>query len=107
MIRIREVSTYSTVHGEEPLMQWINSLDNHIALRITERIRKLKQGNLGDWKCLGSGLFELRMFFGAGYRIYFSLEGDKIILLLCGGDKAGQRKDIAKAKRYLDEYRRR
>ena len=86
MIQIRKVDVYKTVSGEEPLMKWVNSLDDSIASRITERIDRLSFGSLGDWKGVGGRLYELRMQFGAGYRIYFSLEADRIILLLCGGE---------------------
>ncbi len=64
-------------------------------------------GNLGDVKSVGAGVSELRLAFGKGYRVYFAQEGEKIILLLCGGDKGSQDKDIREAKTYLQDYRRR
>jgi putative addiction module killer protein len=61
-------------------------------------------GNLGDHKFIGDGIYELRLAFGAGYRIYYGVEGDALMLLLCGGDKSTQRKDIKKASMYLKDY---
>ena len=66
--------------------------------RITARVLRLKVGNFGDAKAVGSGVHELRMTFGPGYRIYFTRRGVRIILLLCGGDKGSQQRDIARAK---------
>jgi putative addiction module killer protein len=61
-------------------------------------------GNFGDCKALGNGIAELRIYYGPGIRIYYSKIGGKIVLLLCGGDKSSQTKDINKAKGYLKEY---
>ncbi len=68
--------------------------DRKTQLKISERLRRVSLGNLGDYKSIGEGIFELRIDYGAGYRIYFGQEGNKIILLLCGGDKSTQKKDI-------------
>ena len=62
-------------------------------------------GYYGDYKSVGDGVFELRFFFGPGYRIYFAEEDDTIVILLCGGDKSTQAKDIEKAKEYLKDYK--
>jgi putative addiction module killer protein len=64
-------------------------------------------GNLGDCHAVGEGVQELRIDYGSGYRVYFGQEGATIVLLLCGGDKSTQNKDIETAKRYWNEYRRR
>lgn len=61
-------------------------------------------GNLGDVKSVGDGVHELRLAFGPGYRIYFGADGDELIILLCGGDKGSQDKDIRKAKEFLADY---
>jgi putative addiction module killer protein len=63
-------------------------------------------GNLGDHKSLGDGLFELRVDHGPGYRVYFGRDGDRLVVLLCGGDKSRQVKDIETAREYWAEYRR-
>lgn len=71
--------------------------------RIRKRILRIEDGNLGDYKSLGDGVFELRFFFGAGYRVYFGIIGETVVLLLCGGDKSTQNKDIKKAKEIWKE----
>ncbi len=83
-----------------PFFEWLNSLPNitHRA-RILVRIERLREGNLGDVKSIGDGVFELRFHFPPGYRIYFLREGNKVIILLSGGNKSTQRKDIQLAKK--------
>lgn len=75
--------------------------------RIVARLDRIACGNLGDTKSVGDGVSEIRFPFGSGYRVYFSRDRNKIIILLCGGDKGSQRKDIRAAKNYLNDYRRR
>jgi putative addiction module killer protein len=62
------------------------------------------QGNYGDYKSVGEGVYELRFFFGKGYRVYFGEDGDTIVVLLQGGDKSSQSKDITKARAYWKDY---
>jgi len=69
------------------------------------RLRKVEQGHLGDCKAVGKGISELRFFFGPGYRVYLGQASGKIIILLTGGNKATQTKDIKKAKAYWTEYK--
>ncbi|WP_456300610.1 type II toxin-antitoxin system RelE/ParE family toxin [Thioalkalivibrio paradoxus] len=69
------------------------------------RLQRLAAGNPGDVKPIGGGVSELRLQFGAGYRIYLSQQGATWILLLCGGDKSSQQRDIAKAQRYLEDWK--
>ena len=84
--------------------EWVEELkDCSVQARILERINRIKLGNFGDYKALGGGLFELRLDFGPGYRMYYVRKGSLIILLLCGGDKSTQKKDIAKAKKIMKE----
>jgi putative addiction module killer protein len=78
--------------------------DKSIRYRIKERLDRISLGNLGDVKSVGQGVFEIRLAFGAGYRIYYGEEGDSVILLLCGGDKSTQSKDIKKAKAFWQDY---
>ena len=71
--------------------------------RIQSRLRRLEAGLYGDCELVGGGVFELRLFFGPGYRVYFGKDGDNIVVLLCGGDKSTQQQDIEAAKIYWKE----
>lgn len=73
--------------------------------RIISSFDHIQLGNFGDHKKLGENLFELRFFFGPGFRIYYTIKGVKVVLLLCGGDKSTQSKDIKKARTIIDELR--
>jgi putative addiction module killer protein len=75
--------------------------------RIEQRIRRLEHGNLGDYKSVGEGVYELRLDFGPGYRIYFGQKNETLVILLCGGDKSTQKNDIILAKTLWREYCRR
>ena len=69
-----------------------------------KRLLRLEQGNYGDFKPVGEGVNELRFFFGAGFRVYFAEDGDTLVVLLCGGDKDSQSRDIQQAQAYWQEY---
>lgn len=86
--------------------KWLKKIrDKTILHRFDIRFNRLAKGNFGDVKQIAANLFELRFFFGSGYRIYYTIRNNKIVLLLCGGDKSTQSKDIAKAKRLLSQLR--
>jgi putative addiction module killer protein len=90
MLEIREAPAFSA---------WLSKLkDEEAKARIAARVRRLAFGNPGDVAPIGSGLSELRIHYGRGYRVYFMRRGAKIIVLLCGGDKSSQQNDIARAK---------
>lgn len=102
----KEVIVYETPDHKIPFNEWLTSLRDKKAVdKITLRIRRIEQGNLGDYKSVGKGVCELRIDFGAGYRIYFGQFGNTIVVLLCGGDKETQDKDIVKAQEYWEDYR--
>ncbi|MCI2285485.1 type II toxin-antitoxin system RelE/ParE family toxin [Colwellia sp. MSW7] len=83
---------------------WLKKLKDRQALKIIAlRLTRAVNGNLGDVKSLGSNLSEMRIFVGKGYRLYFTIKNGQIIVLLCGGDKSSQSKDIEKAKKLLNE----
>jgi len=79
--------------------------DGRIRALIASRLDRLAFGNAGDVKPVGLGISELRIDYGPGYRIYFQKRGDTIVILLCGGDKSTQAKDIETAKRLTEEWR--
>lgn len=84
---------------------WLMGLRDHRAkARIEARIRRLSLGNPGDVQPVGAGISELRIHYGPGYRVYFTYRGPWLILLLCGGDKSSQRRDIALARRIAEQY---
>ena len=78
-----------------------------ITARIEARLKRIAFGNFGDAKPVGSGVSELRLPFGSGYRVYFAQHGETIVILLCGGDKSSQDKDIESAKLYWSDFKRR
>jgi putative addiction module killer protein len=92
----------------EAFRKWRTRLkDERIRVLIASRLDRLAFGNAGDVRPVGRGISELRIDHGPGYRIYFLKRGDTIIILLCGGDKSTQAKDIKTAKRLAEEWRER
>ncbi len=84
--------------------KWLCSRKNRsYRIRLLARFERIQNGNFGDYKPITKGLFELRFFFGSGLRIYYTVKHNKIVLLLVGGDKSTQRKDIELAKQLLDD----
>lgn len=83
--------------------KWLNSLDAKNNARVLTRLDRIILGNFGDHKQLNNDIFELRLFFGSGYRIYYTIKNNQIVLLLCGGDKKTQSKNIKKAMELLKE----
>ena len=103
-----EIEVYETALGKKPFDIWFEAIkDTLTRAKILTRLDRLEIGNFGDCKSLDSGVCELRIHYGAGIRIYYSLIKNKIVLLLCGGDKRSQTKDIKKAKEYLQDYKNR
>ena len=86
---------------------WLGSLaDRRAMARIIDRIKRASNGNFGDAKAVGSGVWEMRIDYGPGYRVYFFRRGKELVILLCGGDKKSQQADIAKAVRVKEEIER-
>ena len=95
---------YRTRDNSEPFYEWLYSLKDKVtSARIEARLERVKKGNFGDFKRF-SGLIELRFDFGKGYRLYCAEDGHYLVLLLNGGDKSHQEKDIRKALEYLEDY---
>ena len=85
-------------------IDWLTALrDTQARARIAKRIDRIAQGNFGDAKPVGDGVNELRFAFGPGYRVYYTRRGDVIVILLCGGDKDSQSRDIERAKEIARE----
>ena len=99
---------YLTENGQSPFNDWLAGLrDLRARARVRTRLDRARLGNLGDYASVGSGVFELRIFYGPDYRVYYSLEGDSVMLLLFGGTKGTQQRDVQTAKTYLADYGRR
>ena len=91
------------IEKTETFDKWLKTLkDRKAVLAITQRLNRAALGNFGDIKALGDGVYEMRFFLGPGYRLYYTIRNDVIILLLLGGDKSSQEKDIYMAKKIAD-----
>ncbi len=100
-----DIKIFVTGRGKAPFQDWLRSLkDLKARAKVRQRIDRLTLGNAGDCESVGGGVYEIRIHFGPGYRVYFGRDGKSIILLLCGGSKKSQQKDIDKAKSYWQEY---
>ncbi len=100
------IDHYITVAGVDVFERWIDVLrDQRAAAKVLTRIDRLALGNFGDYRALDGGVFELRIDWGPGYRVYAARVGKVVVLLLCGGDKKSQSKDIEDAKTYLQDYK--
>ena len=85
--------------------EWFNRLNAEAARKVTTALYRLGLGNFSNIKGVGSGVFECRIDFGPGYRVYFGKDGEQIVILLCGGTKQRQQDDIAAAKEYWLDYK--
>lgn len=104
MIRTKELLIYKTRLGNKPFIRWLNKLKDRIAkAKIRRRIDRLSLGDYGDCKTINGKLKELRIHYGPGYRVYFTEVENMIVILLLGGVKGTQNKDIIKASVYLNE----
>jgi putative addiction module killer protein len=102
--RLRQVENYLDANGTSPFENWMEKFEGQkIHGIILVGIDRVKNGLLGKWKAVGEGVSELIVDFGAGFRIYFGLDGNKVILL-CGGTKRSQSSDISSAKAYWRDY---
>jgi putative addiction module killer protein len=99
---------YLSSEGKNHFLEWQRKLRDDIAkMAIERRLIRAEHGNLGDHKYCRDGIWELRVDIGAGYRLYYALNGNEIILLLCGGDKRTQDADITRAGNYWQDWQRR
>lgn len=98
------VREYETANGRVPFREWLATLDRVTRARVQARVTRFETGNLGDHKAVGGGVQEARVMFGPGYRIYFGQDGVTLVMLLVGGSKGTQAKDIRRAQRYWRDY---
>jgi len=98
---MKEIKFYKLENGKEPVKEWLLSLNVSIRVKVVKRLERIYDDNFGDYKQIAPNLFELRFFFGSGYRIYYTVKGNVIVILLYAGDKSDQKKDIEIAKSYL------
>jgi putative addiction module killer protein len=94
------VREYVDDGGRIPFRDWLSELDLAIRARVQARVLRFETGNLGDHKEVGGGVWEARLDFGPGYRLYFGRSGREVILVLLGGDKRTQKKDVKRAREF-------
>ena len=102
-----EVREYLDSNGNSPYGQWFFRLNATAAVKVATAIHRMEQGNFSNVKGVGASVFEYRVDFGPGYRIYFGKDGDLLVILLAGGTKKRQQADIRAAKQYWQDYKRR
>ena len=102
---MKQIKFYQLENGKEPVKDWLVSLDSTTRVKIIKRLERLYDDNFGDYKQITSNLYELRFFFGKGYRIYYTIENNIVVLLLYAGDKSNQQKDIKIAQSYLQNMK--
>ncbi len=103
----RNITIYVAPNGKAPYEEWFESLkDKRAQALVLSRIDRVRLGNFGNCRSIGNGVYELKIYFGPGLRIYFGLQGEEVVVLLCGGDKSSQGKDIAHAQEIWKEIKR-
>ena len=102
-----ELKYYLETKGTSPFAEWFDQLPEEAGTKVAVALTRMGQGNLSNVKGVGEGVFEYRIDFGAGFRVYFGKDGDKLIILLAGGTKKRQQRDIDAAKLHWKDYKRR
>ena len=100
-----KVSEYIDERGKSPYAEWHNHLDARAAAKVSTALYRLEQGNFSNTKGGGGGIFEYKLDFGPGYRIYFGKDGERVVIILGGGTKKRQQRDIDAAKAYWQDYK--
>ena len=104
MLDVRE---YIDTAGRSPFTKWLCALNVHAAAKVATALERIADGNLSNVKAVGNGVFELKIDFGSGYRLYFGRDGERLIILLAGGTKKRQQGDIRQARANWEDYRKR
>jgi putative addiction module killer protein len=103
---IQTIVIYEQKREKSPFLDWLLGLrDIRARALVRARINRLELGNFGDCKSVGGGVLELRVPFGPGYRVYLGRDGNTVVVLLCGGDKGSQSKDVKRAQLLWKEYK--
>lgn len=102
---MNDLREYVDSEGRSPFGRWFKKLDALAAARVTTALVRLGQGNYSNVKGVGHGVFEYRIDFGPGYRVYFGKDGERLVILLAGGTKKRQQDDIANAQMYWADYK--
>ncbi|HUZ06710.1 MAG TPA: type II toxin-antitoxin system RelE/ParE family toxin [Candidatus Paceibacterota bacterium] len=102
----REIKKLEIQNGVVPFDEWFDSLrDRKMQAAVDARLTRVRAGNFGDFKSVGGGVFELRISFGPGLRVYYGLHGRQIVILLAGGDKGSQSRDIRRAQQLWEQFK--
>ncbi len=102
-----DLQEYTSTDGRRPFADWFNELDASAAAKIAAALIRLEQGNFSNVKGVGASVLEYRVDFGSGYRIYFGKDGERLVILLAGGTKKRQQKDIEVAQARWEDYKQR
>lgn len=100
-----EIHYYIATSGKAPFAEWFAELDAVASAKIVRALARIEQGNLSNVKSVGQGVLECRIDFGPGYRIYFGRDGETIVVLLTGGTKRRQQRDIDAARAHWQDYK--
>jgi putative addiction module killer protein len=100
-----EIRYYVAANGKAPFADWFAELEAIASARITRALARMEQGNFSNVKSVGAGVLEYRIDFGPGYRIYLGRDGDTLVILLTGGTKKRQQRDIEAAHAYWQDYK--
>jgi putative addiction module killer protein len=101
-----ELRYYLGADGRGPFARWFDDLDTDAAAKVVRTLARIEQGNLSNAKSVGEGVHEYKIDFGPGYRVYFGRDGDRLVILLAGGTKKRQQRDIETARAYWRDYKR-
>lgn len=107
MLPYIEIRQFVDTDGQSPFEQWFGRLDDGAAARVTTSLTRLGTGNWSNVKGVGAGVFEVKIDFGPGYRVYFGKDGETIVILLGGGTKKRQSRDIEAAQDHWKQYKKR
>jgi putative addiction module killer protein len=102
-----DLQEYLDEKGRSPFENWFNRINAQAAAKVTTALVRLESGNTSNTKSVGGGVYELKIDYGPGYRVYFGYDGPKVVILLAGGTKKRQEKDIETAKKRWTNYKER